>query len=334
MSKKNILLLCILGNVLVPGFVNASEYVVLPPLIEHTTGARDLFVENIKISNNTERKLRIFPTVHEINLDDDGRLSEFIPPSMSDRTISVTSWIEVTRSRVEIEPRDTMNLPVTFRIDPNAKPGNYYAFLGFAEGSNADVSEARVLAGNAPGVIVRLALPETNVEQLRLVQFSAGRFIFDSDNRFITVEVENVGDTAVVPSGEVIFYNPRGVEVAAVPVSTNVTLDPKNSQKFSIVIPPEVTMGRHKAFLNLSYGTNQKATIYDTTFFTTIPLLWIVVLFGLLISVTGSSAWLYHRTRHKQVFDDETDEVSLVVRRGTTRDLNKDSKIHDINLKN
>lgn len=313
---------------LLVGAVVRADYSVSPPIIEYTTEARDSFSETIRITNNSDRKIRIFPTVNEITLGDDSELLDFVPASMSDRSVSVTSWIEITRGRVELNPRETIKLPVTITVNPSAQPGNYYAFIGLAEASKSDDAEAIVMTRNAPGVIVRLAIPETDVEQLRLVRFSSERFVFDEAKRQIEFEVENVGDTVIVPSGEVIFYDARGIEIAAVPVGVAEAITPRQQAVFRIPIPEAVTLGRHKAFLSLDYGDRQRATIYDTTFFTVVPLQWLITLFVLLVAVTILLAWLYHRSRYIDGIHDG-DEVVMVVRNGTV----KESKDHDINLK-
>lgn len=310
--------------------VNAAttQYSVSPLLIEHTTEPRDSFEESVKITNNLDRKVRIFPTVHEITLGDDGELKEFVPASMSDRSVSVTSWIEVTRGRIEIEPRDTVKIPVVFKINPNAQPGDYYAFVGFAEGAKYAEAEQKVLGGGAPGVIVRLTIPDTHNEQLRLIHFSSDRFIFNEASRQIELEIANVGDNPVTPSGEVIFYNARGVEIGAAPITNAKNIDPNDTAAIQLTIPENATLGRYKAFLNLDYGTNQRATIYDTTFFTVVPLLWIVITFAILVTVAGMLAWFYHRSRYSLPID-TADDVLMTVR----NKVESNAQDHDINLK-
>ena len=107
--------------------VVAAEYSVTPMLIEHTVEPRDMSEETVKITNTSGRKLRIFPTVNQITLGEGGEIKSFVPPSMSDNTTSITSWISVTRGRVEINPGETIKIPLNITVNPNAVAGEYHA---------------------------------------------------------------------------------------------------------------------------------------------------------------------------------------------------------------
>ena len=160
-----------------PMFTHAAEYVVSPLLVEHDVQPRDMFEETVKITNTTDQPIRIFPTVNEITLGEDGGIKTFTQASMSDNTNSVTSWIAVSRASMQIAPRDTVKLPIIFTVNPNAVPGEYHAFVGFADGSIRDEAEAKVMAGKAPGVVIRLSLVEKKSEYLRLNRFNISHFV-------------------------------------------------------------------------------------------------------------------------------------------------------------
>lgn len=306
----------------------AADYAVAPLLIEHTTEPRDIFEESVKITNTTDRKVRIFPTVNEITVGDEGEVKSFVPPSMSDNTTSITSWIAVTRGRVEINPGETIKIPVSFTINPNAASGEYHAFIGFAEGSKRDEAEALVASGRAPGVVVRLSLVEKRTEYLRLNRFNIDRFITSTDEAVVAYELENVGGMPITPSGEIIFYNSRGEELQAITVNPEQkTIGPNGRERFEQTIPNLGVIGRHKALLNVEYGTAQRANLYDTTYFNIIPVVYLALLFGFLLLTSLILAIWYHRSKsHPHEYEEE---VSVYVRSGIVGA----EKEHDINLK-
>jgi hypothetical protein len=309
-------------------FAYAADYAVSPLFIEHATEARDLFEETVKITNTTDRKVRIFPTVNEITVGDEGEVKTFVPASMSDNTTSITSWISVTRGRVEINPGETIKIPVSFTINPNAAPGEYHAFIGFAEGSKREDAESMVTTGRAPGVVVRLSLVEKRTEYLRLNRFNIDRFITASNEAVVNYELENIGGLPITPAGEIIFYNSRGVELQAIAVNPDKkTIEPNSSERFEQTIPSLGVIGRHKALLNVEYGATQRANLYDTTYFNIVPVVYLALLFGFLLVTSLLLAFWYHRTRNKS--DDFEDEVSVYVRSGVVGV----EKEHDINLK-
>ena len=309
--------------------VVAAEYSVTPMLIEHSVEPRDMLEETVKITNTSGRKLRIFPTVNQITLGEGGEIKSFVPPSMSDNTTSITSWISVTRGRVEINPGETIKIPLNITVNPNAVAGEYHAFIGFAEGSKRDEAEALVMEGRAPGVVMRLSLVEKRSEYLRLNRFVINRFVTNHADATVSFELENVGGLPITPTGEIIFYDSRGVEIAAVTVNDEKkSIQANDTAKFSQVLPDVGTIGKRKALLNIEYGTTQRANLYDTTYFNVIPLLPLIVIFGVLLLLSVLLVLYYHKRANRPV-DIEHEEVSVYIKQGTSTTKYD----HDINLK-
>lgn len=311
-----------------PDATFAADYSVTPLIIDRTIEPRDSFEESIKITNATDRKLRLFPTVNEITVGSEGTIQTFIPASMGDNKISVTSWIEVTRGQIEIAPGETIKVPVITHVNPNAAPGEYHAFIGFAEGSNRDEAEAKVMAGTAPGVVIRLSLVEKRSEYLRLERFTIDRFITGTADAVATYDLENVGGLALTPAGEIIFYDGKGVEAGSVKINTDAQeIVPGKKVTFTSLIPDLGTIGRYKAFLNIEYGSNQRANVYDTVYFNIVPIKILLGIFVSLLVVSLILAFFYHRSRNR--FLEENEDVAVYIRNG----IRSSEKDHDINLK-
>lgn len=325
--KKVIFSICIaLG---LPGsFVCAADYTVSPLILEHDIEQRDSFEETIKITNTTNRPLRLYPTVNAITVGEEGAIETFIPASMSDNTTSVTSWIAVTRGRVEIAPGESVKIPVTVRVSPNAEAGEYHAFIGFAEGDNRDNAEAKVMSGVAPGTILRMSLVEKRSEYLRLERFSVDRIVTKPDEATVTYTLENIGGLPLIPAGEIIFYDGNGVEVKTIPVNSEQhTIAAGKTEIFKSPLPEIGSIGRYKAFLNVEYGTTLRANLYDTTYFNILPLRFLLITFFILLTLSGCLTYVYHRSHHRVTEVDES--VAMYVRNGVSA-IEKD---HDINLK-
>src|SRR3989344_1262210 len=118
----------------------------------------------------------------------------FVQAEMSERTTSVTSWIEITRGRIELTSDETKEVPVTIRVNQKAPPGIYHAFVGFGSGSNRDIAQAKVLEGQGMGAVVRIVVGSKQEEFLRLVSFTTDRFSISPDKGQITYILENTGD--------------------------------------------------------------------------------------------------------------------------------------------
>jgi hypothetical protein len=325
--KYLLLLLLTLG--LVPQLLLANSYTVTPPVIEHNVEARDMLEDSIRVTNTGTVPVKLFPSVHPISLGEDGSIKSFESPVMTDQTRNVTSWIAISRARVELQPGESIKIPVSLTIHPNAVSDDYYAFIGFGSGDKRDEAEAAVINGQAPGVIMRISTADTNSEYLRLHSFRIERYITGTDVTPVTYELENIGDTPVIPKGEIIIYDVRGREVGSLPINAEgVSLAPQDRTAFSGTLPDTGVYGRHKAFLNLEYGSTQRANLYDTTFFTVVPLRLIIAVFVGLLLVSLILTVLYVRRNHaKEHHDDES--VAMYVRSGVHSNI----KDHDINLK-
>lgn len=328
LRKLSILALIILCSA--PSFGSAQGIDVRPFLIDEIAEARDIISNSIKLTNEySDRKLIVFATVNEISIGAEGEIKEFVSPVMTDRTNTVTSWVEITRGRIEIEPGATIEVPLTLRIHPYAQPGEYHAFIGFVPESKRPKAEAVALRGDADGVIVKVTIADDKEESLRISGFLIDRFVVGEDNREVSIKIQNSGEVTSTPKGEVIFYNSKGEEVGFVPVNANGReIAPGEEVILTEQLPVDKSLGRYKANLALEYGQNQRASLADTTFFYSLPLgLILLVMLGIII-LTLLITILFRRSFLQDTDDEDAHDVVLYVK--DTHDAKP--KDHDIDL--
>lgn len=311
----------------------ASRFSVSPLLIDHATEGRDIITDTITIKNLENRITRVYASVHEIEITDGGAIKEFVPASMSEGKTSITSWIEISRARIELAPLSDYEVPLTIRIHPNTEPGEYHAFIGFASGSNRDEIEQTILSGLGSGVILKITIDDKRREQLQIVSYTSDRMVVrpDGENK-LSYSLQNNGDIPLIPKGEVIIYNNRGVEVATVPVNTDgEALAPGATLDFTEQLPFFSRLGKHKAYLAIEYGENQTAAVFDTLYYYSMPWYYLAGLFSLLATFFVVLVLVVRRyTRQVSISHDGVHEVPLFVREAK----NHESYDHDINLKN
>ena len=308
----------------------ASGVTISPLLVDLELEAREVTTTEVTLTNDTERKVVLFATVNEVAVDTTGEVKEFVSPVMTDRTNTVTSWLEITRGRIEIEPGETKKIPLTVRVHPYADFGEYFAFIGFVEAPKRPEAEAVALAGNANGVILKIDLADTRVESLRISGFLVDRFIINENKRGIEVEIENVGDTNTTPTGEIIFYNSRGEEVSSLPFNESKEEIAAGEKRVLVLeVPFTDKLGRFKANLALEYGNDQTATVFDTAQFFMIPLRIVVMSIFSIMAAAILITFLLRKIFYEESYDSEDGTVlPLYVR--TDRDHNE--KDHDIHI--
>jgi hypothetical protein len=311
--------------------VVASEFTVRPFLIDETVQPNEVLQETITLTNDSStRKYVVFATVNEISVDNEGIIKEFSTPSMTDRTVSPTSWVEISRGRFEIPPNEKLDVPLTLRINPNAIPGEYHVFLGLVPAPNRPAAEAIAMNGQADGVILKITVADTRKDNMKINSFLVDRFVTGDDDRLIEIEIENVGDLVTKPKGEIIFYNSRGAEVDSINVNfEGQTVEPGKTLILTNIIPLENKLGRFKANLALRYGNGEASTLFDTTFFYMMPLHLLLIVFGGILVIAIVIAFLIKRVLVHQDYSDDGEEVIMYVRDG--HDANPQD--HDIDLK-
>jgi len=321
------LLILLLFVGLLPSMVQA--FTLSPVALDINVEKRDLQTRDITLTNG-DGYARVYATVHEIDLDESGEIKAFSYATNEDRQDTVTSWLEINRGRITLEPNEVRTIPLTIRINPNAKPGLYHAFVSFANAPDKYQAQKRALAGKTQGVIVRISIDQERTEFSKLSQFFVDRFVTDPAKEVVHYSVSNTGQAEIVPSGEIILSNNRGNEVGSIQINPDAEqIDPEQSQTFSATLPDGLKAGKYKAFMTLEYGAKQKASLTDTSYFYMMPLSTMIIIFVVvLLFAIGLTVLIYRRTQ--PVADhDATADVAMYLRQGVS-----ESHDHDIDLKN
>jgi hypothetical protein len=183
--------------------------------------------------------------------------------------------------------------------------------------------------GDAPGVIVNVTIEDTSTTLLKLSRFIVDKFVTGKENSAATYVVTNPGDTPLVPSGEVIFYDSKGREVGALPVNPdNETVNPGEERVFNASVPIEGLFGKYKAFLTVEYGSGNVASVNDTAFYYVLPIRTLLVSVLVLSIIVIIASFYVHRRYFDDAIDDGSEFVPLRV-----RDSQSDPLHHDIDLR-
>lgn len=326
------LLLCVGFLLSIPTVTFASVYTVAPLVIDQNLQKRDIQTVNITLVNKDTHVVRIFPTVNEVAVDKGGTIQSFVAPAMGNTATSVTSWLEIPRGRIELQPDETKEIPLTIRISPEAQAGDYHAFVGFPEGSDRPDAEKKIQDGQVPGTMVRIGIDQEQDEFLRLDRFVISRFVKTNDRKNkITYEIANPGSGPITPTGEIIFYDNLGNEVGSSTVNTEAkSIDAGQTVTFTQDVPSYLKMGKYKALLTVEYGKMQTLSLNDTAYFYVLALKQLIALFVIVLLLAVGIALYFHRRFDMRPSDnDGSVDVAMYVREGRS-----ESKEHDIDLSN
>jgi len=320
--------LCVLGG-LQASIAQAAKHMVTPLVFNLDLEKRDIVTKNITLINTSAKQVRVYATVNNVADDGEGIIDQFVQVVESDQTNTATTWIEITRGRITLQPNETKEIPFTVKMHPNTLPGDYNVFLSFAEASNRPQAQAKANRGDSPGTIIHISVDQEQNAFLRLENFGVDKFVTKKDTETVKFTLSNPGVVPVNPKGEIIFYNNNGKEISSIPLNTSDTPVPAaGEQDYIMEVPTEFTMGKYKAFLSVEYGEFLTASVHDTAFFYILPIKTLIIIFFIVLILAVIIALYVHRRYDKiDDSDDGSDTVAMTIREGTSENLH-----HDIDL--
>ncbi len=192
---------------------------------------------------------------------------------------SLREWIKPI-PRLNLKPREIVEVPVTISVPSNASPGGYYAVVRFTAQAT-DPEKSGVSLSASLGALVFLRVNGDAKEEMKIVEFSTAQdkkksWLFESAPVTFVERIQNNGTVHLQPKGRVVVKDSFGKTVAAVNMNlegSNVL--PDQIRRFegkldSSVIGNRILFGHYTAELSVSYGTKGK-TITSTTSFWVIP---------------------------------------------------------------
>ena len=255
----------------------AASLTVTPLVIDEKAIGRDILKESVTLTNNTGRKLNVYAFVNDISAY--GGKREFVDRSKEGRSTSPMNWIRFPMGVIELSPGEVRTIPFSIEVNLWAKPGVYHAIVAFADGSRRQ--EAQRKRDQSPSVMVNIEILDDAKERVQLKKFIPDKRFSSSLPVSFSYELENIGNRAIVPSGEVRIYDRNGKEVGVADVNSGeAVIDPDTSKHLASIWESSRGFGRYKALLDLEYGGKQQGMIQDTVFFWVIPYWMFVVVFG------------------------------------------------------
>jgi len=301
LHKICILVLIVLATSLyapVDIFAAGSTHSVLPLIIDEKARARDILKESVTITNKTGRKITIYTIVNDVTVGIDGGIEEYNGPSIADRSHSLSNWIQIGRGVIDLAPGEQKTIPFTIQVNLDAEPGVYHSKVSFIEGPN--ITEAQKKIDQSPALIVNVEIADETKELLQLKQFVSDNVFFSGSSATLTYKIENIGNTDIVPKGEILIYDRKGKEVRALPVNIEAAaIAPKSVGEFHAAWEGGSRAGRYKALLNVEYGNKQRGTLNDTVFFFFVPIVKIAIVFFVSLAAVLTAVHFMHKRQKR-----------------------------------
>ncbi len=300
--KKYILLLCFLFVSPLLAQAQESGIVINPRIIDEQVNAGDLLKYNVKIKNNSERKMDIYAMVNDISKTD-GEI-KFLDPSDLDRETSIARWIKFKRGVIELMPGDEISVPLEINVSGSALPGKRFARIAFPFGSNRALAGASMSSKSYAQLLINILVEENIIEKAQVKKFLSLKNVYLSPPSSFVLNLNNFGNQAIVPVGNIYIFNRRGEEIDKLNVNIEAeSIAPGEVWNKTINWDNISGFGKYKAKLELSYGKKDKRDLQDTVFFWFFPWKWLLVFFlGTFIFLVVMISWIFRKTFYHQHF--------------------------------
>ena len=273
-----------------------GELEISPQIIDARAKASEKIERIIKIKNNTEHKVSIYPVVNDL-LAGEGK-QEFLDPSKLDKTISLARWIRIKRAATQIMPGEETEVPFSIEINQAAVPGKRYAVVFFPDASNSTLAKAKIGNESVPQIMINLEIEDESVEKIQLVGFTTqAKTYFIWPVKF-SVELKNIGNVALKPEGSVLIYNRREQYLDSLKFNaTEEYIEAGEQKKIYLDWNAKEGVGKFKAKLELEYGEKNKRDLSDTIYFWILPIPFVLFFVGGLFLITAFLViYLFRRT--------------------------------------
>lgn len=265
----------------------AKALTISPPLIDHQLDPGNTVLEVIKIYNEDEFPITVYPLLRNFTASDkENGEPRFLPPEVDDNGTGLAKWVTIDTQPLTIAPKQRTNLPLAINVPGDALPGGHYGAVILS--TEPPTSSTGIGVAQQLGSLMLIRISGEVVEDGRIAEFSfqKPKVWYNHLPVDFSLRFENNGNTHLRPTGNLFIYNMFGKQVASIQVNDSYrSVLPRSIRKFDFgwqkakVSEEEgglmkewknFAIGKHKAVLVLYYGNDNKM-VTDTRTFTVWP---------------------------------------------------------------
>lgn len=252
---------------------------ISPIRFEEIVNPGEILQKSITITNSSDTAKTIYPYLRDFSAAGETGIANLIVPG-SEPGPYLSSWINISADGVVFASQEKKEIFFTIRVPDSAGPGGYYGALVFGtqppklsvEGE--DKGAAMSVAQQTAALVLLRVKGEVN-ETANIREFSTDKQFYSMpfEVKFLT-RLDNTGNVHIKPKGIILIKNLFGKEVGEIKFNdkgSNVL--PASIRRFENVWPGTRGIGKYKASLIISYGTNvsdggqgNQTMIFDTYF--------------------------------------------------------------------
>jgi len=286
--------------VFIPGALYAQEGLSLsisPTLFEMSASPGQEWSSNLKVINTNSYELVVSADVVNFAPVGEGGQGRFTP-IMAEESGGQTfaEWVTLSEQTITIPPEQTVQIPFTIDVPPEAPPGGHFAAILIGTKSERVPGEAtKVETSQVVSSLVFLRVAGDIIETGNIREFTTENAVYESPEVKFNLRFENKGNVHLQPQGDIKILNMWGQERGIVPVNKRSLFGnvlPESIRKYVFTWSGDWSLadiGRYTAIATLAYGENDRQFVSSEARFWVIP--WRALL--VIVSILGAFIWLF-----------------------------------------
>jgi len=190
----------------------------------------------------------------------------------------MSEWIKLEQDSIFIPKGEERVVSFSIKVPDETSPGDHFASI-ITSSKPPEINKTGASVGYQVANIITIRIPGEIIDLAKIREFSTEKYFYASKNVDFKVKIENEGNVLVKPVGVVDIKNMFGKSVSTIDfnkdasgVFPKTTAYPEGIKLFNLSWKEEgLGFGRYEASLNISYGSEQKSSLYNTVTFWVLP---------------------------------------------------------------
>ena len=272
----------------------ARTYTIMPPTIAQQLNPGQSAEGVLKVINGSDNSLTFSISVKDFVVEDTLGTPKLLPSGTLLNKYSAASWIVVTPSTFTLKPHQDQQLSYSIQVSQNARPGGHYAAVVYAPSAGIGVNRTGAMVNTQAASLFYVTVNGPILEKSLVSRFFANPFQEYGPVKILT-QIKNLGDLHVSPKATITV---SGLFVNETQKLNTHNIFPGAARDFENTFGQTWMIGRYKAVLIGSYGTNNNLPLVATAYFWVFP--WRITLITILIIVALVLTGLYLRRKKNE----------------------------------
>lgn len=247
-----------------------------------------------KITNQSNVPLTFNLNVQDFVVTNTIGSPTILPPNTLSSKFSAAAWIGVTPNTFTLQPGHEQVINYYIQVPSTARPGGHYAAIVYTPIVTKGVTGSGSTVNTQLGSIFYITVNGPITEKALITKFFADPFSEYGPVKILT-QIKNLGDLHISPKATItvsgLFYN------QSQNLDTH-NIFPEAARDFENSMGQVLMIGRYKAVLMGSYGSNNNLPLVASVYFWVFP--WRLAIVIVLAIIALILAALYLKKRKKE----------------------------------